>query len=254
MPEKRSRDNGDLGNMSHIRRGLMVLEQLATKPATAAEVGRLVNVNRSSALRILGDLVDAGYVTRDDATKEFTIRPERFYGLIVNHPAHEQLIERVGPLLKRLTAASGEASLFAAPASGNMVYVQYQPSSEVLTLRERLGTVRPIHCSAVGRAYLSTLDDTALDEVLGTLNYSGGTESAPKGPLELRQRVEEARNAGFALDLDETLIGASCVAAPLNDHGRCIGSIALSGPTSRMPQPRLIELGALIVHELTHTF
>ncbi|GII84531.1 IclR family transcriptional regulator [Sphaerisporangium siamense] len=254
MPEKRSRDNGDLGNMSHIRRGLMVLEQLATKPATAAEVGRLVNVNRSSALRILGDLVDAGYVTRDDATKEFTIRPERFYGLIVNHPAHEQLIERVGPLLKRLTAESGEASLFAAPASGNMVYVQYQPSSEVLTLRERLGTVRPIHCSAVGRAYLSTLDGATLDEVLGTLNYSGGTERAPKGPLELRQRVEEARDAGFALDLDETLVGASCVAAPLTDNGRCIGSIALSGPTSRMPHPRLLELGTLIVRELTHTF
>ncbi|MEU4579163.1 IclR family transcriptional regulator [Nonomuraea sp. NPDC023979] len=252
MPDKRSGDSGDLGNVSHIRRGLMVLEHLAIKAATAAEVGRLVNVNRSSALRILSDLVDAGYVARDDVTKEFTIRPERFYGLIANHPAHEQLVEKVGPLLKRLTAATGEASLFAAPASGNMVYVQYQPSSEVLTLRERLGTVRPVHCSAVGRAYLSTLDDPALDEVLGTLNYSGGTERAPKGPLELRQRVEEARNAGFALDIDETLVGASCVATPLTHNGRCIGSIAVSGPTSRLPESRLIELGATLVHERTH--
>ncbi|GII95754.1 IclR family transcriptional regulator [Sinosporangium siamense] len=254
MPDKRSRDNSDLGSMSHIRRGLMVLEQLATKSATAAEVGRLVNVNRSSALRILGDLVDAGYVARDDATKEFTIRPERFYGLIVNHPAHEQLMEKVGPLLKLLTGQTGEASLFAAPAQGNMVYVQYQPSSEVLTLQERVGTVRPMHCSAVGRAYLSTLDGITLDEVLGTLNYSGGTERAAKGPLDLRQRVDEARSAGFALDIDETLVGASCVAAPLNHNGRCIGSIALSGPTSRLPQNRLVEVGTMLVHELTHTF
>ncbi|MER7209995.1 IclR family transcriptional regulator [Streptosporangium sp. NPDC000239] len=254
MPDNPSRDNSDLGSMSHIRRGLMVLEQLATKSATAAEVGRLVNVNRSSALRILGDLVDAGYVARDDATKEFTIRPERFYGLIVNHPAHEQLIEKVGPLLKRLTGGTGEASLFAAPASGNMVYVQYQPSSEVLTLRERLGTVRPIHCSAVGRAYLSTFDDVALDEVLGTLSYSGGTDRAAKGPLDLRQRVEESRLLGYALDIDETLVGASCVAAPLNNNGRCIGSIALSGPTSRMPKDRLVELGSFLVGEIANTF
>ncbi|PZG43021.1 hypothetical protein C1I98_19055 [Spongiactinospora gelatinilytica] len=253
MPDKRSTDD-DLGNMSHIRRGLMVLEQLATRSATAAEVGRLVNVNRSSALRILGDLVDAGYVARDDATKEFTIRPERFYGLIVNHPAHEQLMEKIGPLLKRLTGETGEASLFAAPANGSMVYVHYQPSSEVLTLRERIGTVRPIHCSAVGRAYLLTMDGKTLDEVLGTLDYSGGTDRAAKGPLELRRRVEEARSAGFALDIDETLVGASCVAAPLNHNGRCIGSIALSGPTSRMPPDRLVELGALVARELTQTF
>ncbi len=39
------------------------------------------------------------------------------------------------------------------------------------------------------------------------MTYSGGTDRAAKGPIELRRRLGEAREAGFAVDRDETFEG-----------------------------------------------
>ena len=68
-----------------------------------------------------------------------------------------------------------------------------------------------MHCSAMGKAYLSALEDLALDSELGLLSYQGGTELAARGPIELRERVEDTRKRNYAIDRDETAEGASCV-------------------------------------------
>ena len=100
------------------------------------------------------------------------------------------------------------------PANGTMVYLAFFPSVHLIMVRERLGTTRPMHCSALGKAYLSALDDRALDSELALLTYRGGTERAARGPIELRERLEETRKRGYAIDRDETSEGATCVAAP----------------------------------------
>lgn len=247
-----SKDEGaqQTATTSQLLRGLRVLEELATESASAAEVARRIGVNRSTALRILTELHDAGYLKRDTDTKAFGLRPERFYGLIVNQPDHRRLMDVLDPALAALSEASGEASIFAAPANGMMVYVAYHPSPNVLTISERVGTVRHMHCSAVGKAYLSGLATDELDRELGRLEYTGGTKAAAQGPIELRSRIETARSDGYALDREETFVGGSCVAVPLNFGGRLIGAVGVSGPAARLTIDRLHELGTMLTAQL----
>ncbi len=136
------------------------------------------------------------------------------------------------------------------PANGIMVYLAYLPSRYAVAVHERIGTTRPIHCSALGKAYLSALDGATLDLELGRLSYTGGTDRAAKGPLDLRTRVDAARSRGYAIDREETFAGGSCVAAPATIGGVLIGAIGISGPTSRLNDEVIVQLGTRLCEEI----
>lgn len=237
---------------SLVLRTLAVLEELAVAPRTAAEIARRFDVNRSTSLRLLNELEVGGYVRRDPTTLHYRILPQRFYPLVTNSDDHWDLMTVVNPLLARLQDQTGEATMLGVPAPRSMVYMAYYPSPHPVGVRERIGTVRPIHTSALGKAYLSILEPELLDRELETLTFQGGTEDAPKNAAALREDVEAARERGFALDVEETFVGVSCVAAPAKIGGSVIGSVGISGPSSRLSADVLARHGALIVAELAN--
>jgi DNA-binding IclR family transcriptional regulator len=228
---------------SHIGRAFQALEALVSGPQTAASIAQVLGVNRSTALRLMTEIESLGYVIRDSDTKSYSLAAARFYPFISSHVDHLDWSMVVDPVLSELRDEFGEAAIMGVPANGTMVYLAFFPSVHVIMVRERLGTTRPMHCSALGKAYLSALADRALDSELALLNYQGGTQNAVRGPIELRERLEETRERGYAIDRDETLEGGSCVAVPARIGGSLIGAIGLSGPTSRMTEPRIAEIG-----------
>ena len=232
---------------SHISRAFQALEALVSGPQTAASIAQMIGVNRSTALRLMSEIESLGYVVRDPDTKSYGIAPARFYSFISSHADHLDWSMVVDPVLSSLRDEFGEASIMGVPANGTMVYLAFFPSMHVIMVRERLGTTRPMHCSALGKAYLSALDDRALDSELALLTYQGGTQNAARGPMELRERLEETRKRGYAIDHDETLEGGSCVAVPARIGGSLIGAIGLSGPSSRMTDQRIAEIGRCLL-------
>jgi DNA-binding IclR family transcriptional regulator len=238
-------------SVSPIQRALRTIETLAGHSLTAAEVARVLNVNRSTALRLLAELVATGYVARDEATKRFSTVPSKFFGLVALREPHADWSQLIDPVLAAIRDECGEATMLAVPANGTMVYLAFFPSRHVVAVFEQLGTVRPMHCSGLGKAYLAALDPAALDAELGRLTYSSGTEWSAKGPIELRGRLDEAREAGFAVDRNETFDGVTCVAAAVRVRGSLIGAAGISGPSSRMAGPGIQELGLRLSRDLS---
>src|SRR5450759_2070368 len=128
-----------------------------------------------------------------------------------------------------------------------MVYLSFFPSRHAVAVIERLGTVRDLHCSALGRAYLASLDIDELDQMRGSLDYSGGTSDAPPGPIELRRRIDKARSDGFAVEQNETSAGVSCVATAIRIQGKVFGAIGVSGPTTRLTDGRVEDISRELV-------
>jgi DNA-binding IclR family transcriptional regulator len=235
---------------SQLRRGLRALEELAAHPQTAAELARTLGVNRSTALRLLQELEGAGYVARDAASKRFSTVVERFYRLIALRDDHWDWAELIDSVLVSIRDEFGEAAMHAVPAGGSMVYLAFFPSAHPVAVREQIGTVRPMHCSALGRAYLSVLDEESLDVEAGRLGYEGGTDGAPKGPIELLARLAEAREQGFAVDREETFEGVVCVAAPTRIGRALVGAAGVSGPAHRLPGEKVELIGRALAERL----
>jgi DNA-binding IclR family transcriptional regulator len=232
---------------SPVRRAFAALESLADGPRSAAEIARILGVNRSTALRLMSELQALGYVRRDAADKRYATVPARFYPLLGSQVDHTDWSEFVDPVLAGLRDEFGEAAIMGVPANGTMVYLAFFPSVHLVAVRERLGTTRPMHCSALGKAYLSALDDRALDGELTLLTYRGGTSKAARGPIELRERLQGARERGYAADLEESFEGATCVAAPLKIGRSLVGAIGLSGPSARIGEERVVEIGERLI-------
>ena len=235
---------------SPIQRALRTIEILAARSLTAADLARLLRVNRSTALRLLTELVATGYVARDEAKRYATV-PSKFFGLVALREPHADWSQLIDPVLAAIRDDCGEATMLGVPANGAMVYLAFFASRQVVAVSEQLGTVRPMHCSALGKAYLSALDPAALDAELGRLSYQGGTDRAAKGPIELRGRLDEAREAGFAVDRGETYDGVTCLAAPVRVRGTLIGAVGVSGPSSRLPEAAIRELGRRLARDLS---
>ena len=245
VPEREPGSSAPSG--SHIGRAFRALESLIGGSRSAADIAQVLGVNRSTALRLMSEIEALGYVVRDPETKSYALAPARFYPFISSPTDHLDWSMVVDPILSDLRDEFGESSIMGVPANGTMVYLAFFPSMHLIMVRERLGTSRPMHCSALGKAYLSALDDRTLDTELALLTYQGGTERAARGPMELRARLEETRKRGYAIDRDETAEGASCVAIPARIGGTLIGAIGLSGPSSRISDQRIAQMGARLI-------
>jgi DNA-binding IclR family transcriptional regulator len=232
---------------SAVARIFRTLELLAEAPRTPSELARELNNDRSTALRLLRQLATTGYVTRDPVARRYATVGARLLRLVSRAPDHADLSELVDPILRSIRAQYGEASMLAVPARGSMVYAAFFPSKQVLGIREQLGALRPMHCSAVGKAYLSGLDDAELEEELQRLTFEGGTPNAARDRPTLYRVVMASRADGYALDRDETSLGVSCVAVPLRIGDSLIGSIGVTGPSSRLEEGLLRRIGEELV-------
>ena len=233
---------------SHLHRGLRALEVLAAQPTSAADVASKLGVNRSTGLRLLQELESLGFVSRDPRTRRYSIVSERFVPFTsgLRHD-WQQLIN---PVLERCRDEVGESTIFATPVNGVMVHVSFYVSSHNIAVREQIGTVRPMHASAIGKAWLSALPDAELAVELEGIDYSTGTHRAPRDAAELRERVLEARRRGWAVDQEETALGAGCVAAPTWVGSTPVGAVAISAPITRLDDATMIRYGTLLVEAM----
>ena len=63
---------------------------------------------------------------------------------------------------------------------------------------------------------------------------------------ELEEDLERVSSRGYALAVEELEIGLHAVAAPVFDgQGACVAAVSVSGPSFRLPEERLEEVGRL---------
>ncbi|HWE63849.1 MAG TPA: IclR family transcriptional regulator [Chloroflexota bacterium] len=235
-----------------LKQGLRTLEFLAEQPRSAAEVARHLSVDRSTGWRILQVLIEQGWVRQGTGAAPFSLDVSRLYALARSGHEHLALPGLLMPALTRVRDRLGESAIFGVPSGTSMVYLVFVSSLHAVTVREAVGYTRPMHASALGKAYLSALDDRDLDTLLSALDYTGGTPRAVMSALELRQVVQTAREHGYATDIEETLPGVICVATPVHvgAYGLLIGALSVSGPRERLLLLGLERVAQVIKEEV----
>jgi DNA-binding IclR family transcriptional regulator len=228
---------------SQLVRGLQILEVLAGGPRSASDLARELGVHRSTALRLLRELEANQYVLRTEA-REYASVPGRVVSLMPTLSAPPDPVVRLEPMLAAIRDEFGESTNLSIPAGDRMVYVAYFPSPHPVAVWERQGAVRQMYCSAIGKAYLAALTPAQAEPVLTELRFSGGTRNAPRNRADLERQLEQTRQRGYAIDVDESLPGVSCVAVPVRLDESAIGAAGLSAPSARLPAERIHTCGA----------
>ncbi len=117
--------------------------------------------------------------------------------------------------------------MFAVEVWPHIVLIDHVQAPRPIRYVAQVGSLRPMHCTALGRALLAFTDRTARDLPPNSL-----TRETPASRIDLDELDEElarTRARGYGVNIGETLEGVGAIAAPvLNQRGWPTGAIAIS--------------------------
>ena len=260
-PAKRGRTPGKTGavagQVQSLQRGLSILECLAKAEGglTLTDVGQRVQLPPSTVHRLLATLEKMGYVYQAGELGRWYVGLQAF-AVGSSFLSSRDFVAQSHPYMRRLMDQSGETVNLAILDGTEAVFVDQVQCREMMRTIVKLGSRAPLHASGVGKAIFASLPDDQIDAILkvrGLPRITGNTITTPE---TMWASVRVIRQRGWSFDDEEHAIGTRCVAAPIYDeHAETLGALSLAGPSSRLPDERIKQLGPLVAHtaeELTH--
>jgi DNA-binding IclR family transcriptional regulator len=229
--------------LQSLARGLDALDYLAPllEPARVTDIAAHLGVDKSSASHLLQTLVASGYAEQVNGRRyQGTAKVRRSTA-----PSLEDILacrSKVHGTLEELVSVTGECAHMAVLVSTSVWYVDKVDTPLALKVEHLIGSLAPLHCTALGKAFLAFGDP----KETGPLEAHTARTITRKDALDVE--IEATRKRGFAVDDEELTQGIRCAAAPVLDaSGRMIAAIGVSGPTARISDSRLSELGAIVL-------
>ena len=193
---------------------------------------------KSTVYRLLQTLAARDYVVQDPVTGRYRLGL-KFVQLGAVVSDHLTIRTVAQPHLQRLMDATKETVHLGLLEGHEVVYADKIESPQTIRMYSRVGRRSPLHCTALGKVFLASQPEQALQGLLraGLRRYTSRTITAPG---RLRAELTRIRQEGYALDNEEFEEGLRCVAAPIRDHAEAvIASLGIAGPAARLEPGKL---------------
>jgi IclR family transcriptional regulator, acetate operon repressor len=235
-----------------VERAFVLLEALAEAGSdgmTLSELGRTLGVSKSTAYAILQTLLTGGFVADSGSgmTRRYRLGMAlaRLGDVVVSQIA---LRDVAMPVLRDLTALTGLTSRVAVLDEPYAVVIgRVDAPRTTVRFTANLGKREHLHCSAVGKAMLSSLPVQTVHEIFAAVGLPGKTAKTITEEVALLGELDEVGRLGYAIDDEEDADGVYCVGSAVHDHaGRCVGAISVTGLKLDLPAWRVEQLGRTV--------
>lgn len=227
-----------------LERGLRVIETIADfgGAASVSVIARKTGLPRSTAHHLLRSLIAFGYLHQDSEAQPYKLAPKLFK--LTGHAwTQGQLAELSLPFIDELSRRTGEGTSLAIFREGVVLVVAKRDSEGPVRVVQKVGTLRPIHCTAVGKILTAWLPEKELDDVIDRIVFEKFTAKTITATTVLKRELTRVRTNGFAVDNEEHIEGIRCIAAPVRDpSGKVCAALCIVGPKNRFSPRRLKEL------------
>jgi len=206
-----------------VTRALRVLEAFGVNDPqlSLAEMSRRTGIHKTTVLRLARTLAADNYLVQKEDGSWRLGRAAGWLGACYQATFNVQ--EVVEPVLRELTIKTGESASFYVREGQQRTCLLRVEGPQAIRHHVRIGAALPLDSGSPGRVILA---------------FSG----EPGEPYEM------IRRRGFHLSLGEREPEVSSVSAPVFGlHWRLLGSMCISGPTSRLGEERLLELAQTVV-------
>ena len=237
-----------IAGIQALDRALDVLAALAEHDGvTLTELAEYLRQSTATMHRVLAALERRQYVEIDPERQAWFVGPEAFR-LGSAFLRNTNIVERSRPVMRELVAKTGETSNLGVEREGMVLFVSQMETQETIRAFIPPGTKSPLHASGIGKALLSAFDEARLDGFIKKARFTRFTDRTIADAEQLRRAVRLIRMTGYALDDEERTIGMRCVAAAIRDaYGEAVAGISVSGPTIRMPDAKVRQIGTWVI-------
>src|SRR6266567_3569723 len=224
-----------------LGRAFSILEEVARhrEGIGLAELSKLVGLHNSTTFHLAKTLVSLGYLRQEKDSKRYRIgRP--LFALAASALDEIEMVNVATPVLEELSRQTSESSHFAVRMGDAVVVIARTSGPGAFQLTDRVGVVRPAHCTALGKIILASLRPEQLKRFIDRVELKPSTPKSISDVGALMREIAEVQRTGVAFDDGEFNMEVRCVAVPVTDFtGQVIGALGISGPIWRLSNQAL---------------
>jgi DNA-binding IclR family transcriptional regulator len=212
-----------------LDRALTLVGELATGPKTLDELSGVIEVHKSTAMRLLRTLESHRFVQRE-GVHHYRLGTALFD--LANRALEERDVRRSAEnALRDLNARTGYTVHLASYEDGEVIYIDKYDSTHPMRMYSRIGRRAPLHCTAVAKVLLADLPEPRRREVAASIDYVPLTANTITTPDAYLAELDRVRAAGYAVDNAEHEDFIHCVAAPIRGaRGEVVAAVSMSVP------------------------
>lgn len=227
----------ETSSVQSIQRVFSLMEALSDKPEgeglmrLASETG----LSKSTAHRLLSNLIHLGYVLQDKDTKKFFLTVKLF-------EVGSRVVQRLSildiakPFMFDLSRKLGEIVNLAVRIQNDVLYIYIEEGGKnAVRVAAHIGARNPMYCTAVGKAIMAFMTD---EEVAAVWKQSDVVRHTPTTITDFdafMQTIHAVRRTGLAFDEEELEPGIWCVGSCILNYSNVVqGALSVSAPMSRL--------------------
>ncbi|MFC5746533.1 IclR family transcriptional regulator [Actinomadura rugatobispora] len=234
------------GPVQSIERAAAILRLLANSSGRlgVGELASSLGLARGTVHGILRTLVRVGFVEQDEASGKYQLGAALLH-LGTSYLDVNELRSRAINWADALAARSGEAVRIGSLLDGKVLVVHhvFRPDDSLQAMD--IGSLLPLHASALGKALLAH-DVNAAASIRGT-ELESFCRRTITDHRSLARSLTRVREQGWASEIEEFALGEAAIAAPIRGYGGLVvGSIGVSGAVERICDARRLPDPALV--------
>jgi DNA-binding IclR family transcriptional regulator len=213
----------------------------AQRPLSVTEFSALLNVPQPTAHRIVHMLEVENLLSREPDSRRYG-PGDRLAALSLGLLSVSVRLAPRRAILEELSKAVGETCNFGILAGNHLMYVDRVEAGWPFGLRFEPGSRVPLHCTSMGKLFLSFLSPEQRRRLLSTTQLHSYTENTITDPVRLEEEFSRIRESNISTDNQEFLAGVVCVAVPIrSSNGNVVAALAISAPAARMSLNRGLQ-------------
>ncbi|MGE3287790.1 MAG: IclR family transcriptional regulator [Pseudonocardia sp.] len=225
------------GRLSSVRNAARLLKEFSRvdRELGVTQLARRLGLAVSTVHRLLTTLAEEGLIERGSVPGTYRLGLQMFELGITVFP-NLGLHEAARPVLASLRQATGETVQLAVLDHLDTVYLERLESPQTLRIFSQAqgGHRQPAHATSGGKVLLAHLPPDVLRARLADWHPVRRTPNTIVEPGLLMAELRRVAERGWAQNLEESIVGAVSVAAPIRDEeGTVVAAISVVAPISR---------------------
>lgn len=226
---------------SSVARAFAVLETFDAghRRQRLSGIARKCGLPLTTVHRIVGDLASQGALMRtSDGSYEVG---SKMWSLGILASLHADLRELALPYMEDIYQVSDSAVQIAVLDGIKCLIVERIAGSRTLEVISKPGARLPLHASGVGKVLLAfgspELQEAALK------NLDPHTSKTITSATEMQRQLLAIESQGYALSVEELMVGAASVAVPIRGRGnRVIAALGIVSPAKTMDSAQMVSV------------
>jgi len=222
-----------------VDKALLALQRLGEVGAEGRALNRLaadLGLNKASLHHTLSVLRHRGFVEQN-SNGNYRLGPAALS--LADSYLHDDSFSQMHAALKQLSISINEICHLAILTGEDIVYVHKAVPKTAINTWSTVGFRNPALTTALGRAIICQkyvdFDSFARDFPTPVFPRTRHTMISLK---DIWQELVEARRRGFSREINEYVVGTSCLGVAILRGHKPIGSISMTGPTERLGRAR----------------